>query len=198
MAAEPLDQQQLAEWFKRWRKPLRQWLGKRGNIAWADLDDIVQEVFLRLVRYSNDSGLVVDNPQGYLFHIASNAANEWADKARYRKPHNDEWLVDLIDLVADQPQNQAEQIDLDVQVQKMLDQLPHRQGLIVLMHIWEGKSYYRIAFELKITTRVVLRELTRAYKALSLQYWDDPLHDSVRTKHFYPHHHHHSHRKPHG
>src|SRR5688572_6915454 len=61
--------------FRRWRKPLRQWLSHRSGIKSADLDDLVQEVFLRLLRYSTAE--VIGNPQGYLFRIAHNVATEW-------------------------------------------------------------------------------------------------------------------------
>ena len=59
----------------------------------GDIDDLAQEVFLRLLRYSDD--IAVDNPQGYLFRIAANVANEWRERSRVRKPHDDSWLEEL-------------------------------------------------------------------------------------------------------
>ena len=44
-----------------WRPSMRRWLSSRSTIQAADLDDVAQEVFLRLLRYSDDT--VVDYPQ---------------------------------------------------------------------------------------------------------------------------------------
>ena len=93
----------LVTWFKRWRKPIRQWLSHRSSVPSADLDDLAQEVFLRLLRYSDD--VAIDNPQGYLFRIAANVANEWQERARHRKPHDDSWLEDLQVEFNDEPEN---------------------------------------------------------------------------------------------
>ena len=80
----------LIEWFGKWRKPIRNWLRNRASVPPGDIDDLAQEVFLRLLRYSDD--ITVDNPQGYLFRIAANVANEWRERSRVRKPHDDSWL----------------------------------------------------------------------------------------------------------
>src|SRR4029450_9475900 len=64
----------LVAWFKRWRTPIRQWLSHRSSVPTADLDDLAQEVFLRLLRYSDD--VAIDNPQGYLFRLGANGAHE--------------------------------------------------------------------------------------------------------------------------
>jgi len=93
----------LVAWFKRWRKPIRQWLSHRSSVPTADLDDLAQEVFLRLLRYSDD--VAIDNPQGYLFRIAANVANEWQERARHRRPHDDSWLEDLQIEFNDEPEN---------------------------------------------------------------------------------------------
>jgi hypothetical protein len=46
----------LITWFKRWRKPIRQWLSHRSSVPTADLDDLAQEVFLRC-GYRQPAGL---------------------------------------------------------------------------------------------------------------------------------------------
>ncbi len=58
----------FAQWFKDWRKPVRQWLSRRAAVPAAELDDLAQEVFLRLLRYSEKTA--VENPLGYLLRIA--------------------------------------------------------------------------------------------------------------------------------
>ena len=67
------------------------------------MDDLAQEVFLRLLRYSDE--VAVENPQGYLFRIAANVANEWRDRSRVRQPHDRSWLDELHIDPSDQPDN---------------------------------------------------------------------------------------------
>src|ERR1044072_2199916 len=93
----------LIEWFGKWRKPIRSWLRNRASVPPGDIDDLAQEVFLRLLRYSDD--VAVENPQGYLFRIAANVANEWQERARHRKPHAASWLEDLQVEFNDEPEN---------------------------------------------------------------------------------------------
>lgn len=159
-----MTHQQLEQWFKRWRKPIRQWLSHRSAVPTADLDDLAQEVFLRLLRYSED--VEIDNPQGYLFRIAANCANEWQERARCRKPHDDSWLEDLLVEREDQPENIAETVSIEQFIAQCLGKLPRRQREVLLLHIDQGLTYKEIADRCDLTYRTVLRDLTRAYAAL--------------------------------
>jgi DNA-directed RNA polymerase specialized sigma24 family protein len=93
----------LVEWFGQWRKPIRGWLRTRASVPPGDIDDLAQEVFLRLLRYSDE--VTVENPQGYLFRIAANVANEWRERSRVRKPHDDSWLEELRVESTEEPEN---------------------------------------------------------------------------------------------
>src|SRR5712675_185782 len=93
MAPDPVYSP-LSEWFRRWRTPLRKFLAGRGAVRVADLDDVAQEVFLRLLRYQ--SAEVVRHPQAYIFKMAANVAAEWAIRSRHRLPHEPRWLSTLV------------------------------------------------------------------------------------------------------
>ncbi len=54
----------------------------RGAVRVADLDDVAQEVFLRLLRY--ETAEVVQHPQAYIFKMAANVTAEWAIRSRHR------------------------------------------------------------------------------------------------------------------
>lgn len=54
-----MTQHRLVDWFQRWRTPLRRFLASRSAIRPADLDDVAQEVFLRLLRY--DAARIVEH-----------------------------------------------------------------------------------------------------------------------------------------
>ena len=162
-------------WFKRWRKPIRQWLSHRSSVPTADLDDLAQEVFLRLLRYSDD--VAIDNPQGYLFRIAANVANEWQERARHRKPHDDSWLEDLQIEFNDEPENTIAREVAHEYMHDAVNKLPRRQREVLLLHVNEGLTYKQIAERQGLTYRVILRDLTRAYSQLRMQLKQDDLGD---------------------
>ena len=157
----------LIEWFGKWRKPIRSWLRNRASVPPGDIDDLAQEVFLRLLRYSDD--VAVDNPQGYLFRIAANVANEWRERSRVRKPHDDSWLEELQIEAGDEPENAFAKTRANEYVQAAVDRLPPRQREVLLLHVNEGLTYKQIAQQRGLTYRIVLRDLTRAYSTLRMQ-----------------------------
>ena len=165
----------LVTWFKRWRKPIRQWLSHRSSVPSADLDDLAQEVFLRLLRYSDE--VAIENPQGYLFRIAANVANEWQERARHRKPHDDSWLEDLQVEFNDEPENAIAREMANKHMQAAVNRLPRRQREVLLLHVNEGLTYKQIAERQGLTYRVILRDLTRAYSQLRAQLRQDELGD---------------------
>lgn len=157
----------LIEWFGKWRKPIRSWLRNRASVPPGDIDDLAQEVFLRLLRYSDD--VTVDNPQGYLFRIAANVANEWRERSRVRRPHDDSWLDELQIESGDEPENAFAKTRANEYVQAAVDRLPPRQREVLLLHVNEGLTYKQIAQQRGLTYRIVLRDLTRAYSTLRMQ-----------------------------
>ena len=154
----------LASWFNQWRTPIRRWLASRSSVPTADLDDLAQEVFLRLLRYSDD--IVVENPQSYLFRIATNVANEWRERARYRRPHEESWLDELQIEPVEEPENATVREGVHKSVHEAVARLPARQQEILILHVNEGLTYMQIAERKQLTYRVVLRDLTRAYSQL--------------------------------
>jgi RNA polymerase sigma factor (sigma-70 family) len=165
---EPVDHgnanNRFAQWFKDWRKPVRHWLSRRASVPAAELDDLAQEVFLRLLRYSEKTA--VENPLGYLLRIAGNVASEWRERARVSKPHGREWLDDLLIEPDQEPENSVSQARSDENVQAAVDKLPARQRQVLLLRVNEGLTYRQIAERLELSPRVVLRDLSRAYSQL--------------------------------
>ena len=177
--AEELRNRRLAAWFALWRRPIRQWLSARSSVPPSDVDDLAQEVFLRLLRYGDAT---VDNPQGYLFRIAANVANEWRERARVRQPHEDAWLEELAIEPHREPQNIEARNRVIEHVRAAVQGLPTRQRRMLLLHINEGLTYKQIAARLNTTYRVVLRELTRAYSQLRIRLTPEYLHEIDRDR----------------
>jgi RNA polymerase sigma factor (sigma-70 family) len=156
-----------AEWFRAWHQPLCKWLRGRASVPAAEIDDLTQEVFLRVLRYSDHNN--VENPKGYLFRIAANVASEWRARARVCRPHENAWLDDLQIEANKQPENATRSDDRDRVVRAAVQQLPSRQREILLLHVHDDLTYKQIARHRGLTYRIVLRDLTRAYSSLRMQ-----------------------------
>lgn len=152
----------LKEWFREWRLPLRRFLVRRKLAPSADLDDIAQEVFLRLLRY--DRAEVVERPQAYLFKIAVNVSNEWAMRSRRQMPHDSAWLADLIEKSS--PETETERAVSDDQLHKFVETLPMRAQNALRLHFDEGMTRAEIAEALGVTRKIVKRDIERAYASL--------------------------------
>jgi RNA polymerase sigma-70 factor (ECF subfamily) len=155
-------QERLVEWFREWRGSLRRFLLLRRGVAAADIDDIAQEVFLRLLRY--DRTELIERPQAYLYRIAANVSAEWAARSSRRQPHCSEWLDELVD-PAD-PQADMEHVTADRTLHEALATLPGRAREILRLVHQESLSYDQIAERMQITRRIVKRDVVRAYAAL--------------------------------
>jgi len=163
----------LTDWFRQWRVDLRKYLIGRGFASTADLDDIAQEVFLRLLRY--DRAELVEHPKAYLFKAASNVAAEWALRARHRYRHDAKWLTDL--MADDAPERITAQGAAQQEVERAIGTLPPRQREILKLHINESLGVAEIAERLGATKRMVRRDLTKSYSKLRTELDTDLLGD---------------------
>lgn len=155
--------QRIGGWFERWQKPIRRFLrARRGRVSDHDLEDIAQEVFLRLLRY-NSSELVA-NPQGYLFTIAANVATEWSERACHRTPHRSDWLEELV--FEDQAEAAAAREWTERELLLVLSGLPARAQEILRLHFDEELTHAQIASRLGVSRRIVKRDLIASYMRL--------------------------------
>ena len=173
----------LTQWFGEWRGAMRRWLSSRSSIQPADLDDVAQEVFLRLIRYSDDT--LVEYPQSYLFRIASNVVNEWHERARNKLPHDEAGLEALQEEPHREPENSTERTLVNDQVRLAVDRLPPRQRAVLLLHINDELTYKQIAVKLKLSPRIVRRDIANAYLQLRYDLHSvhpvSPAHKSLRA-----------------
>jgi RNA polymerase sigma factor (sigma-70 family) len=157
-------QARLIDWFRHWRTPLRRFLVLRWSVRPADLDDVSQEVFLRLLRY--DRAELVEHPQAYLFRMASNVAAERAMRAAHRHPHDSSWLAELRVESEHEPQQEVERAAAHAHLQGVLEKLPPRSREVLRLHFGENLSHAQIAEQLHVTPRIVKRDLINAYARL--------------------------------
>lgn len=131
----------------------------------ADLEDLSQEVFLRLLRY--DRVELVEHPQAYLFKMASNVASEWSIRARLRHPHESKWLADLP--VEDLPEDGIARQDTQEEIERAINTLSPRHREILKLQFSEGLGYSAIAARLGLTTRSVKRCIMKSYQKLRVE-----------------------------
>lgn len=152
----------LGDWFRDWQLPLRRFLTRRRAGTSADIDDIAQEVFLRLIQY--DRAALVDHPKTYLFKIAANISADWAVRSSRRLPHDAAWLTELVDALS--PDAELERADTEEQIRLALEALPARAKEILRLHFGEGMNHQEIATVLGVTRKIVKRDVARAYALL--------------------------------
>ena len=158
----PETAKRLTQWFRQWRVPLGRFLVEQGAVPTGEVNDVAQEVFLRLLRY--DRAELIEYPQAYLFKMASNVANEWALRARRRHPHESEWLDGL--LAEEQPEADIAVAQAQAEIERALCLLTPRQRAILKMHFTQGLRREEIARSLGSTPRIVKRELMKSYERL--------------------------------
>ena len=121
-----------------------------------EVQDLVQEACTRLLQSYRERQ--VDEPQAYLFRIASNLIVD-----RHRRTR-----LAQIDVDTDELPTRAEQedgprlVDLQEALAAALDELPPRCRQIFVMRRFDEMSTTMIAIKLRITPRMVQKHLGRA------------------------------------
>lgn len=160
----PPHDSETARWFAEEVQPhepaLRAFLRSRFPTV-QDIDDLVQEAYVRLIRARNIDAIV--EPRAYLFRTARNAA---CDLFRRRK------LVSIDDLAQQQPlsvledspdaaetASQGQEIELLIEA---IGALPLRCREILVLRKFHGLSYREIAGRLGISESTVNAQLAIA------------------------------------
>ena len=180
MTGRGIGPERLADWFRDWQQPLRRYLARRRLCRDSDVDDVAQEVFLRLLRFENVE--LVKHPPAYLFKIAANVSAEWVTRSSRRLPHDSAWLAELIDALS--PEVELERQGIDEQLRTAVAALPPRTQEILRLHFGEGIPHAQIADLLGVTRKVVKRDIARAYATLRVELDSDlngaPLTSEIR------------------
>ena len=166
----PETTKRLTSWFRQWRSPMRKYLIDQG-VAGADINDVAQEVFLRLLRYNKSE--LIEYPQAYLLKMASNVMNEWAIRARSRHPHKSKWLSGLF--ADDCPEDEVSREQARAEVARALNTLTPHQRAVLKLHFNEGLGRCEIASRLQCTERAIKRDLLKSYEKLRTELKTDLL-----------------------
>jgi RNA polymerase sigma-70 factor (ECF subfamily) len=145
-------------------RQLRRFLASRLKNAVADTPDLIQEIFLRLLRIKDLEA--IRSPQAYLFTVASHVLREHMLKESARPD-----LMDPLD-VASHHESQgaiavdpAEELDVQQRLEKVdrdLAKISPRASAILIMYRCEGMTLMEIGERLGVSHSTVRKYLTRA------------------------------------
>ena len=154
------DDDQLAELALHYRGVLKSYFERRLRIA-ADVDDMVQEVFVRLAHRPDLAS--IERLDGYIFQIAANILRDRArrDGARRVKSHEsyDDERHSTEEFSPERVLLGKEQL---ARLSAALGELPAQTRHVFVLRRFEGMKLAEIARHLKMTVSGVAFHLARA------------------------------------
>jgi RNA polymerase sigma factor (sigma-70 family) len=169
--APKFTREAVATAYKAYRAELRRFLAKRARSA-QECDDLVQEVYLQLLRFPPREPL--RETQAYLYRVAWHVVNRANDKSRRDGVAYDletlEHLAQQSGFVA--PDDLQQQLALQQQLIRLLSELPPVCREVILKFKCDGLSYKEIAAELGISVHMVEKHIARAVHHIRMANWD--------------------------
>lgn len=131
----------------------------------ADVDDLVQEVFVRFAR--REPGQVIERLEAYLFQAANNLIRDRARRQQVRRVS----VYDVEDASRPVQPHSPEQLLIDretlAQVRKALADLPERTRHVFLLYRVDGLRHQDIADALSMSVSTVEKDVRRAMAHLT-------------------------------
>ncbi|MFS0827789.1 sigma-70 family RNA polymerase sigma factor [Pseudomonas phoenicis] len=121
--------------------------------------DLLQDVFVRLLHRERPQ---VDNPQAYLYRIATNLSIDHARRVQVRGVQDEQALDQL--LTDTGPERSVVASDTLAHLERLIEGLPSPTREVFLLARVEQLSYKDIAARLGIDPRAVERHLNKALK----------------------------------
>lgn len=143
--------------------------GKLGRSGAVDVDDIVQEAFLRIARQQRSTD--IDNPRGFLFRTARNLTFDLLRRRGVRDTYNAAQAADPRAVQAKFESESAEQAASTTEelrtILNAVEQLPPQCQRVFLLQRQEGLRYAEIAKRLGISQSMVQKHMTKALVRLA-------------------------------
>jgi RNA polymerase sigma-70 factor (ECF subfamily) len=143
---------------------LRRRLIQRGRSSRRDVDDLIQEGFLRLCLYQQERKVPVRDPVAFLVDVVEKAHIDRLRRATItRRIFSDQPLeeVDCAD-TGSLPEQDVEACQLIARIEKSLASANPRTREAFLLHRFDGMSYLEIAERFSISTRAVTKHIAKA------------------------------------
>ncbi|HEX7139763.1 MAG TPA: sigma-70 family RNA polymerase sigma factor [Vicinamibacterales bacterium] len=154
---------QISEVVQREQSRLRDFIRRRVPAA-ADVDDVLQDVFSRLVE-ANRLLMPIEHVTGWLFTVARNRITDL-----FRTRRDDEEDFELEELLASdetEPDSLFAQRVLVDELEAAIAELPAEQRAVFVAHELEGRSFKSIAEETGVGINTLLSR--KRYAVLRLR-----------------------------
>ena len=140
---------------------LRRFLSTRVRNA-ADIPDLVQEVFLRLLRINHHES--IRNPQAYLYTVASHVLHQHAlrDRASSEVVRFSDVIPDLPPSVDDDPAAEVETMQSFEALARSLEEHSPRAYATLVMHRCQGIPLKEVGVRLGVSYTMAKRYLAQA------------------------------------
>ena len=145
----------------KFRAPLQRYFQKRIGRR-AEIDDLVQEVFLRLAAGGNIEA--VDRPEAYLFKTAANVLNDRWRRSTARASEAHEPYDDALHGNAREtpgPERALLGMQAVEQLIEALYELPERTRVVWALYHLEDLTHAEIARRLKVTISAIEKHIGR-------------------------------------
>jgi RNA polymerase sigma factor (sigma-70 family) len=162
---------EIGQAYSRLSSELKHFFARHSRRAQAS-DDLMQEVYLELLRYSPRD--LVRDPQAYLYKIAWHVVNRSNARTQHEALlHEPQDLERIANRIEPQQGDEASAaLNAQQQIMQALADLPPLYGAALILSRRDGLSYSQIARELKISVHTVRKYLTRAVAHLKNSDWD--------------------------
>jgi RNA polymerase sigma factor (sigma-70 family) len=143
---------------------LRRRLLQRGRSSRRDIDELIQEGFLRLCLYQQAQKAPVRDPVGFLVDVVEKVHIDRLRRAALTQRIFSDQPVEEVEYVdtASSPEQDAEAQELIERIERSLAAANPRTREAFLLHRFGGKSYAEIAKQLSISTQAVTNHIAKA------------------------------------
>ena len=142
---------------------LRRRLLQRGRSSRKDLDELIQEGFLRLCRYQQEQKALVRDPVAFLVEAVEKVHIDRVRRAALTQRIFSDQPFEEVDCEdSNSPELDAEAHELIERIEWTLATANPRTREAFLLHRFCGMSYVEIADRLSISTRAVTNHIAKA------------------------------------
>lgn len=157
--------------FGQYRRELHRYLMRRLRQP-QDVDDLAQDVYERLLKLDDER--VVHKPLAYLYGVASHVLADYRieverERVEYSSEEADDWAEHPSCVL---PDDLAERLNLQQQIDHALADLTPRQREVLLLHKRDGLSIDEIAAVLRISPETVDKHVVGAKTRIRARMWE--------------------------
>jgi RNA polymerase sigma factor (sigma-70 family) len=142
----------------------RRLLLRRGRSSRSDIDELIQEGFLRLWRYQQEKQVAIRDTVGFLVHVVEMVHIERVRRAALTQRIFSDRPIEEVDVVdkGSSPEQDAIVHELIERIERCLAAANPRTREAFLLHRFDGMSYVEIAARLSISTGAVTKHIAKA------------------------------------